>query len=1288
MRRRASLVLASVLVVLASMPAAVRAAAPSPPGEDPPPGCVNCGNYIRYGYITSDLAGWQTVRGQWQVTNTVSAPALHGNVLRATLFGFDGWAVLEQSVILPQAILGPGAAGSPRRWWVEVSYRSRGASAVPAARPLQIRLTGQGGVVVDETVQVVDGVWRRATFSGSMVDVVPANHRIALSVAVRNLDVEIDDLRFWVEDTIDVQGLCQPIPLTPVGEAVAERLAVLDGEGNAPYSALTACNDLPGDSNPTGDAWLLSNPDLRFPPTTTDSELYYLGLADDLRLTTSTFDLSSLGFDISSSAVEAEVDMVRTYLAPALADLNARFAGVPARHRPAVRLMLAGKLMPGPAASDVYETLVSEIAGPLNLRVAVREIGIIPDLLLSWNHTKIAVRDRQWATTGGQNWETKYLILDQDGKPLHDLNVRLQGDAAVEAAKYLDLLWARPRFGLCFGSSALCDHDDPPEINPLPVGDYGPANVFTFGRGLLDPLLVAYERSADELIYAALGAAQELVFISQDLTSPVPGYADALAKALFGGAEVRVTVSPRSVPAPTDQARWLFEALVARGPEQGVSEDTARELVCQRLRFAVMASEPGTVQPTHNKTFMVDDQALYVGSQNLYPSGIGDLLPSLDEFGFFISGGNYASVARDQYWDPLWQLAEAHEIPPPDLMCEPRLVAAPDPVTLVAAPGDSVSTTVTLTNVGLSTLDYAMASDVPWMAATGAGELEPGASAQVTLTATCPPSPVARNGTYHATVPPDDDVTFEVRNVCADYQIQPRTVVAHAPVGATASGGFAIRNFAFSPLGYAAQAPPGLSLSPAAAQIASLGFEVVTVSAACPSVPGVQDFTVPLLMTTGGETLEDEITVRRICTDPGSGGSTGEPHMVTYDRLRYDFQAGGQFVLTRGAFASSPPFEVQVRQAGDGRVAINKAVAARVGTHRVVWDGIDVRLDGLAVYPEEGQPIALDGGGELGRQGQALYALWPDGVSYVRVRPFSWGALGAGLDVAVKPGPGVSGLVGLLGDRDGDSTNDFALRDGTVLPPPVSFETLYGQFAYGDPLGWVIRQAAESLFFPDDGVDPASLIDEDVPDAPFGVDELPPEVRDWAEAVCLAAGVIEPGALEACILDVGVTGDPTVAASALETQQNGGSGPGELCDGLDNDGDGAIDEDNVCFCTSVVLEGSTYHFCATSVTWDEARDACVARGAPLVKIEDAAENGGIHDWMVVSNWDSDVWIGLRDVGETVMEWEWTDGTPMSYHNWGLGQPSSSEEDCVEHVAANGSWNDLVCEASRSFVCEE
>lgn len=256
----------------------------------------------------------------------------------------------------------------------------------------------------------------------------------------------------------------------------------------------------------------------------------------------------------------------------------------------------------------------------------------------------------------------------------------------------------------------------------------------------------------------------------------------------------------------------------------------------------------------------------------------------------------------------------------------------------------------------------------------------------------------------------------------------------------------------------------------------------------------------------------------------GPGDSTGDPHLITFDGLRYDFQAAGEFTLV--ATESQNPLTIQVRQQPlqgglCSNVAYNTAIATRLDGARV---SIDARRDPVLLV--DGQPAFLPGGVWTGPTGGQLieteqrYALvWPDGSS------LQAGVGGDYLNLAVRLADeqAVSAR-GLLGGQDGDPGNDLQLADGTVLPEIVPFGTLYGDFADS----WRITQA-DSLFDYDAGAGTDDFQIEGFPDDLQDVDDLPANAVAMAETACADAGITDASLLADCVLDVACTSDPSFA---------------------------------------------------------------------------------------------------------------------------------------------------------------
>lgn len=280
-----------------------------------------------------------------------------------------------------------------------------------------------------------------------------------------------------------------------------------------------------------------------------------------------------------------------------------------------------------------------------------------------------------------------------------------------------------------------------------------------------------------------------------------------------------------------------------------------------------------------------------------------------------------------------------------------------------------------------------------------------------------------------------------------------------------------------------------------------------------------------------------------VACNAGCGLSNGDPHLHAYESDPYEFQAAGEFVLTR---SSAPGFEIQVRQrpwAKANDLSINSAIAMRVGRTIVELDAgdpIHLLVDHRR-RPLPARSLRLPGGGTLDNigelslgDGNAVQITWPDG-SRARV----WPIAGFGVSALVAPAGSQTGkLSGLLGNLGSRLNADFVGRDGRRYAADViegadaaSSTAVYGGFGES----WRLHQS-ESLFTYAHGRTTASYT---IHGFPFGIYDLagaPTEKRAAAERLCRQAGVTDPAALADCLIDVLGTGDPRFARSAVALQ--------------------------------------------------------------------------------------------------------------------------------------------------------
>jgi uncharacterized repeat protein (TIGR01451 family) len=119
------------------------------------------------------------------------------------------------------------------------------------------------------------------------------------------------------------------------------------------------------------------------------------------------------------------------------------------------------------------------------------------------------------------------------------------------------------------------------------------------------------------------------------------------------------------------------------------------------------------------------------------------------------------------------------------------------------------------------------------------------------------------------------------------------------------------------------------------------------------------------------------------------------------------------------------------------------------------------------------------------------------------------------------------------GNGNGTKTDDFALRDGTIIGGTISDQQLYGDYANS----WRINQA-DSLFDYAPGTDTNTFTDLTFPQNILTAATLTPDQRAAAEQIARDAGITDPAVLEDAIFDIFITnGDPQFIQGAVAQQR-------------------------------------------------------------------------------------------------------------------------------------------------------
>jgi phosphatidylserine/phosphatidylglycerophosphate/cardiolipin synthase-like enzyme len=266
----------------------------------------------------------------------------------------------------------------------------------------------------------------------------------------------------------------------------------------------------------------------------------------------------------------------------------------------------------------------------------------------SWNHSKIIAADGREAIIGGMNlWGDHYL----DVNPVHDVSLHVRGPIATASQVFVNDIWSVP----CGDGKIVGNRGNGCPRAFAGEASAGQGNIRMIGVGRTGEGGQGRNRNpSDTALVAMMDAARSSIRISQqDIGSvkvflggvlPEP-YMDAWIRAAIRGVDVNVVVSnlnsfggTGTTTADSYANGWklsdLWSGLIRRMQElfPGHEADLCARVHFSNVRASANATWPnGKPLANHSKVVIIDDQAHYVGSQNLYDADLAEFGVIVDD---------------------------------------------------------------------------------------------------------------------------------------------------------------------------------------------------------------------------------------------------------------------------------------------------------------------------------------------------------------------------------------------------------------------------------------------------------------------------------------------------------------------------------------------------------------------------------------------------------------------------------------------------------------------------------